>query len=346
MRIAIVNDVRMTVEVLKRIVNSVPDYDVAWVAFDGAEAVQKCSQDVPDLILMDLIMPVMDGVQATKNIMKNTPCAILVVTASVSRNISMVFEAMGFGALDAVSTPVHDLKGPGFGGEDLLKKIERIGSLIGKPPRSIKREQAPLVESRPKKVIMPPLLLIGSSTGGPGALTKILSHFPENHPFATVIIQHVDEEFAPGLARWLGNETSLNVQLAYEGATPKAGLILLAGKNDHLIMTDALTLKYTSRPADIPYHPSVDVFFHSVAQYWPENSMAVILTGMGADGAKGMKVLHDKGWNTIAQHQDSCVVYGMPKAAIEMDAVTQVLSLEQIGPSILSFFDNRKKEKR
>ena len=152
MRIAIVNDVRMTVEMLKRVLTSVPDYELAWVAYDGVEAVEKCAKDVPDLILMDLIMPNMDGVQATKIIMKNSPCSILIVTASVSRNISKVFEAMGFGALDVVSTPVLDLKGPGIGGDDLIKKIELIGSLIGKSAKStVKKHPFSLKQQRKLK---------------------------------------------------------------------------------------------------------------------------------------------------------------------------------------------------
>ena len=188
--------------------------------------------------------------------------------------------------------------------------------------------------------------MIGSSTGGPGALTKILSHFPENHSFATIIIQHVDEEFAPGLARWLSNEVSLNIQIAFDGMQPKKGMILLAGKNDHLILTETKTLKYTPKPVETPYHPSVDVLFNSVVRYWPENSLAVLLTGMGSDGAKGMKSLHDKGWYTIAEHQDSCVVYGMPKAAIELEGVSEVLHLEKIGPAILSYFESRVKREK
>lgn len=339
MRIAIVNDMKMTIEVLKRIVTSVPEYDIAWIAFNGAEAVEKCAADLPDLILMDLIMPVMGGVEATYSIMKNNPCSILIVTSSVSRNTSKVFEAMGYGALDVVSTPVLDLNSNDFTGDQLLKKIETIGKLIGKAPRFGKVEKFHKLrhtESSARKV--PPLLIIGSSTGGPIALAKILSHFPENTSFATIITQHVDEQFAPGLAQWLSTQSSSPVQLAYEGARPLRGSVLLAGKNDHLIMTEALYLSYTPFPKETPFRPSVDVLFNSVAEFWPEHSIAVLLTGMGSDGAKGLKVLHDAGWLTIAEHEESCVVYGMPKAAIELGAASEILRLEEIGPALLSYF--------
>jgi two-component system, chemotaxis family, response regulator WspF len=343
LRIAIVNDIKITVEVMKRIIESVPDYEIAWVAYDGQEAVNKCAADVPDLILMDLIMPIMSGVEATKIIMKNSPCAILIVTASVTRNISKVFEAMGFGALDVVSTPVLDIQKPEFGGIELLRKIERIGNLIGK---TSKKPAPP--KSEPDKMEapgqVPPLLVIGSSTGGPMALSKILSCFPEDMKFGAIIIQHVDEEFAPGLAHWLRSQTSLDVQIAYEGAQPRKGLVLLAGKNDHLILTPKLKLKYTEDPIENNYRPSVDVFFSSVARYWPEKSVAALLTGMGSDGAKGLKELHTKGWYTIAEDESSSIVFGMPRAAIELKAVSSVMPLDEIGPGILTFFESRRKK--
>ena len=130
MRIAIVNDLGLAVEVLRRLVRSVPGYEVAWTAADGVEAVEKCARDCPDLILMDLIMPLMDGAQATRIIMKQSPCAILVVTATVSGNVDKVFAALSAGALDAVATPVFGASGGIDGGEELLRKIEVMGKLI------------------------------------------------------------------------------------------------------------------------------------------------------------------------------------------------------------------------
>jgi two-component system, chemotaxis family, response regulator WspF len=337
MRIAIVNDVKMIVEVLRRVLSKEPSYEIAWVAYNGAEAVEKCALDTPDLILMDLLMPVMGGVEATYAIMKNTPCAILIVTSSVSGNTSKVFEAMGYGALDVVNSPVLGRLDTHHGADEILKKIETIARLIGKAHRTLKKERAhPQAKFIAEEKEVPPLLLIGASTGGPIALAKIVSRLPEKIHLATVIIQHVDEQFAEGLAEWLGEQTSLSVQLAHNESTPTAGKILLAGQNHHLIMTRNLTLKYTVHPIDKPYRPSVDVFFHSVAQHWPQKSIAVLLTGMGKDGARGLKALHDAGWYTIAEHQKSCIVYGMPKAAIEIGAVTDVLPLEQIAPKILA----------
>jgi two-component system response regulator WspF len=338
MRIAIVNDMMMAVEMLRRVVRSVSDYDIAWVARDGAEAVQKCAADPPDLVLMDLIMPVMDGVEATRRIMKATPCAILVVTASVGRNASRVFEAMGFGALDAVSTPALGPHGETKGGEALLAKIAIIGKLLGKAPAG--RPHPPSRVERPLPVRQtPPLAVIGSSTGGPKALAKVLAQLPNKFGAAVVIIQHVDVEFAPGLAEWLDSQTPLKVRLASEGSRPEIGTVMIAGTNDHLILSSDLTLSYTPDPRDYPYRPSVDVFFESVAKRWPGKGIAVLLTGMGKDGASGLLSLRRAGWHTIAQDHKTSVVYGMPKAAAELGAAVETLPIAEIGLTLVNFFD-------
>ncbi len=176
MRIAIVNDLVLAVEVLKKIVLSTNEHEVIWTAQNGMEAVQKSAINTPDLILMDLIMPVMDGVEATEKIMKQSPCAILIVTASVGGNSSKVYEAMGFGALDAVNTPSWGVDGNGDTKSDLLKKIEIIGKLLGKSSHGKKKEE-PKTRFVFEKSPYTPLIVIGSSTGGPNALAKILSYF-------------------------------------------------------------------------------------------------------------------------------------------------------------------------
>ncbi len=337
LRIAIVNDMKLTQELLRRFIHSVPEFEIAWVASNGQEAIDMAAKDTPDLILMDLLMPVLDGVKATKIIMKNTPCAILIVTASLASNSSKIFEAMGFGALDVVMTPIiggpQDLKA----GDELYKKIETISRLLGKAITITPREpKFPTIEKNLKQNKFPPLVVIGSSTGGPFALSTILSQFPSNCPYGFVVIQHVDEKFAPGFASWLGTQIKMPVRIAANGDTVKEGTVLVAGKNDHLVMTSGLFVKYDSKPVDLPFRPSVDVFFQSVALNWPTPSVAVLLTGMGSDGALGMKALFNAGWQTIAEHQSSCVVYGMPKAAVELGAAKEVLLLEIIASSIVS----------
>jgi two-component system response regulator WspF len=341
MRIAIVNDVLLAVEALRRVVTSVPDYMIAWVARHGAEAVEKCTADTPDLILMDLIMPVMDGVEATRQIMAASPCLILVVTATVHGNMAKVFAAMGHGARDVVNTPVLGSDGQVEGGATLLDKIAILGKLLTPEPlQELRRPTRPMAYA--PACHLPPLVAIGASTGGPAALACVLSGLPAHFPAAVVIIQHVDVQFAAGLADWLQAQTALPVRLAQEGCQLEVGSVWLAGTNDHMVLTPQHTLSYTAEPRDSPYRPSVDVFFKSLIKngpaHWPVRAAGVLLTGMGRDGAEGLGVLRRAGWYTMAQDQASSVIYGMPKAAAEVGAAMQILSLEAIASTLVQFF--------
>lgn len=333
MRIALVNDVMMALEALRRVVLGTREHQVAWMAHDGAEAVELCARDRPDLILMDLIMPGMDGIEATRRIMARTPCAIVVVTANVAENSSKVFEAMGAGALDAVNTPVLECPGARAGAQALLAKIETIRRLIGSG-----RARTPT--ALPQRLVRPlarrhdPLVAIGASAGGPAALAKVLAHLPPDFSAPLVIVQHVDVQFAQGLANWLDGQTQLQVRLAQQGDRPEPGTALLAGQDSHLVLASPTRLAYTRTPADCAYRPSIDVFFKSADRFWRGNVVAVVLTGMGRDGAEGLRVLHRNGHHTIAQDQSSSAVYGMPRAAAELRAASEILSLDKIGPRL------------
>lgn len=325
MKIAIVNDTVIAVEALRRVVARVPEYKLVWVAYDGVQAVSKCLADTPDLILMDIIMPSMDGVEATRQIMTQSPCAILLVTASVNRYAAKVFEAMGYGALDAINTPALGNGQQTEGSTGLLNKIATIARLIGKSSQQRSHQPDYYQES------LSPLIIIGSSTGGPQALATILAQFPQDFHAAVVIVQHIDAQFAEGLAMWLDEQIPLSVQLAIPGTSPQPGKILVAGTNHHLVMRSDRTLDYQQQPLDSFYHPSVDVFFKSVATHWKKPGIGILLTGMGRDGAQGLKLLREAGWHTIAQDAKTCIVYGMPKAAVELEAAVEILPLEAIA---------------
>jgi len=332
MRIAIVNDMKMAVEALRHTVESFPGYEVAWVAVNGAEAVQLCAQDVPDLILMDIIMPEMNGVEATRQIMAKSPCAILVVTSSVTQNISLVFQAMGAGALDAVCTPTLGSDGCAKGSEDFLQKIRTIGRLI-----DANRYMSPVPKKKSSHAGSSEkwLIAIGASTGGPAAIAKVISGFPADLQAAVIVIQHVDQSFASGLADWLAQQSPLKVRLAREGDKVEIGTILIAGTNDHLVINNNQTLGYTAEPVGAPYRPSVDVFFGSVLANWRGRTIAALLTGMGKDGAEGLLALRNEGVFTIAQDAETCAVYGMPKAAAELGAAVKILAVDNVAEAIL-----------
>jgi two-component system, chemotaxis family, response regulator WspF len=334
-RIAIVNDMLMAREALRRVIAEVPDCSLAWTARDGAEAVMRCAKDTPELILMDLIMPVMDGVEATRRIMAQAPCAILVVTATVEGHTGKVFEALGAGALDAVQTPVLGAIGQSGAASTLKLKIETIRKLISRNGDR-KHVGGPCWTLRSNSVPINPLVVIGASAGGPAALATILRDLPGDFSAPLVIVQHIDAEFAPSMASWFGGQSALTVCIACERDRPGAGMALIASTADHLIFLDSHTLGYTPEPRDTFYRPSVDVFFESVARHWKGDVVAILLTGMGRDGAKGLKTLRNAGALTIAQNEESCVVYGMPKAAVELDAAVKVLPLESIASCLMN----------
>ena len=326
MRIGIVNDNNMALEALRRIVNSMHGHEVAWLARDGLEAMAKSSDDTPDLILMDLIMPGMDGVEATRHIMQQSPRAILVVTASVESNLALTFEALSAGALDAIKIPEESETD-----QALKKKISDIAKILGKNEPEPKAP-GPMNASNINRNSL--LIGIGASTGGPAAVVEVLSALPASFSAAIVVVVHIDKEFAPGMAEWMNDMVDLPVRPVKEGDRPKAGEVLLAATNEHLILTHEQTLRYTPEPRHTPYRPSVDTFFSSMAKHWHGKAVAVLLTGMGKDGAQGLKAIRDHGWHTIAQDEKSSVVYGMPKAAASIGAAVDILPLNQIGQAL------------
>src|SRR5690349_4230709 len=204
MRIAIVNDLPPAVEAIRRLLLASGEHEIAWVATDREQAVRNCGRDQPELVLMDLLRVGTAGIEATRQIMAQCPCAILIVTDNVTENYAKVFEAMGAGALDAVNAPVLQWPGSRKGPTDLLAKIELLGGLIGARRVSTRSTEArALPHSR--------LIALGSSAGGPAALAKILSYLPGNLASPIVIVQHVDAQFAQGLANWLDDQSPMRV---------------------------------------------------------------------------------------------------------------------------------------
>jgi len=334
-RIGIVNDLQMAVEIMRRAIALEPGLEIAWVASDGEQAVALCARDRPDVVLMDLIMPVMDGVEATRRIMAESPCAIVVVTADVARHTARVFDAMGHGALDAVDTPVVGDADMRTAAAPLLRKIRNIGWLIG---RYGNRPALTPVDTLTPRPTSQRLLVIGASAGGPATLAQLLRDLPLDFPAGIVLVQHVDASFAAGMADWLNDQVLLPVRLVREGERPLPGQILLAGTDDHLHLLADGTLRYTEDPKESLYRPSIDVFFHSVAQHWRGTAVGVLLTGMGQDGARGLKAMRERGCLTIAQDQATSAVYGMPKAAAAMQAAVEIRPLNQIAPRLVQAF--------
>lgn len=337
MRIAIASHSSATIAALRQALALRPAHQIAWVAPDGESAVAACARDTPDLLLLDLILPGLDGVEASRRITAATPCAIVIVTASVSSNTSRVFDAMGQGAVDAVDTPPAMQSDPKTAAAQFLQKIDTLARLVGT------RRFVPTPEMFGDTWVIgrrERLVAIGASAGGPAAIARVLAGLPRDFPAAVVIVQHVDERFAPAMAEWLNRSSALPVRVAQEGERLRAGTALLSGSNDHLVLKSGDRLGYEREPKDQAYRPSVDVFFESVSAKWPGEAVGVLLTGMGRDGARGLKMLRNKGYYTIAQDEATSAVYGMPKAAATLGAAVDVLPLERIAPRLIHTFNH------
>jgi two-component system response regulator WspF len=335
MRIGIVNDSRIACEVLARTVRSLPGFTVLWTAHDGREAIDMCVHELPDIVLMDLIMPNVDGAQATREIMRETPCVILVVTSSVTAHRDKVFEAMGYGALDAVTTPVMGTDGSLQGDEALKQKLKVVSRLVSIP---VPIKVTALAKFRTHAPSHTPILAIGTSTGGPQALGVVLSALPENFPAAVLIVQHMDAHFAPGFAEWLQQHCVLPLRLAHGGEKAAPGTVWLAGRDRHMYINDDGILILSEEPSNLHFRPSIDVLFTNLAECTRLERVGVLLTGMGSDGAEGLLALRSSGAHTIAQDASSSIVYGMPKMAAERSAATEILPLTEIGPRVVRFF--------
>jgi len=348
MRVAIVNDLSIATEALRRLLMEMPGVQIAWTARDGAQAVAAAARDRPDLILMDIVMPVMDGADATRAIMRDCPCPIVVVTASVGANADRVFEALSSGAIDATETPtIGDGAGPA---RDMLRrKIEQVRRLRqSKSPAgaaSVPGSAANAASAAASRPCPPPpgtrsdpglrVALIGVSTGGPQALAAVLSSLPRDFPFAIVAVQHLDAGFVPGLVTWLARETGRQVEPAICGAVARAGVLSIAFGNEHLLLRAGARFGATPDPADAIHRPSVDVLFHSAVTSMLRPFAAALLTGMGHDGADGLLALRRAGWHTIAQDRATSVVWGMPGAAVKLEAATVTLPITQVGPDLM-----------
>jgi two-component system response regulator WspF len=331
-RIGIVNNLSRETEVLLQAVALKPEHHVIWMGKSGADAVELCAKETPDLILMGLLAG-MDGVEATRRIMASAPCAIVIVTGSVEVNTARVFEAMGHGALDVVDLPASGTGNLRDSAAPLLAKIATVSRLIGE--KDALRSAPASGNGSSGSLRQHPLIAIGASAGGPSALAAVLRGLPEGFPASIVVIQHVEAQFAGGMADWLSQQSAMPVMVAREGECPAVGKVLLAGTSDHLALKTANRLGYTPEPRDYLYRPSVDVFFYSVSRLWRGDAVGVLLTGMGSDGALGLKELRNRGHHTIAQDRATSAVYGMPKAAAALNAAVDILPMERIASRLV-----------
>ncbi|MBP1607483.1 MAG: chemotaxis-specific protein-glutamate methylesterase CheB [Acidobacteria bacterium] len=333
MRVAIVHRSASMADLLAGILRCEPEFSVAWRADTAEEAILRCDEDPPDVALVDTALDAPGAIEATRGMTGTSSVQVVLISHHRSSDTRVIFEAMGAGAIDVVESPAVSSVGTLEGAEALVRKLRAAASLAAGKPRSLDIGRA---RSTPGRDVArwPKLVLIGASTGGPSALVTVLGSLPASFDAPIVVVQHVDAQFSGDLADWLRQQVPLPVVLARRGQAPRPGTITLTGTNDDLVMTAARQFAF-SRPVDGSfYHPSVDVFFASVAHHWPIPGVATLLTGIGRDGASGMLALRKKGWHTIAQDQATSVVYGMPRAAAELGAAVEILPVDRISGAL------------
>lgn len=341
--ILIVEDSSVVAMLLKAIFQNEPDMQVVGHAKNGREGVQMAHDLKPNVITMDIRMPVMDGFEATRIIMEDRPIPIVVISSSVDdEELRITFRAVEEGALAVMEKP-RGFTHPDFETirRDLVdtvramaqvKTFRRSKVVFAKvePPK----DMAVLEEVIQKRAQAYELLAIGCSTGGPQVLQKIFSLLPVSFPAPIVVTQHISRGFVGGLVAWVKSNTLLNVKLAEHREVFKAGTIYFAPDDCHLQVTRGpfgLEAQLNHNESCNGFRPSASVMFKSVAQVCQSRAVGLLLTGMGVDGADGLLALRRAGGHTVVQDHQSSVVYGMPGAAIALDAVDQVVELDKLA---------------
>lgn len=333
MHIALAHENAEQIAVLHTLLSEVPGPKIIWSAADEQSLLQHYMENTPDLLLLSVGFSDGNCAALVERLSRGgARCGILLISHSVDADAGIVFQAMGKGAMDVTTMPRSESGDFATQKSELIAKVKSVALLLGHVwTRAPAPPHAPL-EAADGGL---PLVVLGASTGGPAALAEILKYFPVDFPAAVVVIQHVDEHFAVNFANWLSKQTSLNTHIVEHEVRPQAGHVYVAGTGNHMVLNKDGFLCYREQAENLSYRPSVDVFFHSVVQNWPGTVIAVLLTGMGSDGADGLLALRRAGCLTIAQEKSSCAVYGMPRAARELGAATMSLKPDDIAATIV-----------
>jgi two-component system chemotaxis response regulator CheB len=285
---------------------------------------------------MDIHMPVMDGLKATEQIMAYHPTPILIVSTLVKSQMSLAFKAISVGALDTIEKPVSEATSTGH--PELIRKVKSFSKIKVVTHLAGRHREIALspVQARPQPEDLK-IVAIAASTGGPKALSRILRSLPAGYGAGVLLVQHISSGFTDGLADWLNSESQIAVRTAERGDRVEPGVALVAPDDFHMLVVDGGHIRLNRGLPIGGHRPAATVLLTSVAQIYGKNSVGVILTGMGADGAVGIAEIKQAGGKTIAQDGQSCVVFGMPKVAIEMGVVDRVLPVERIAQGIIDF---------
>lgn len=332
-RVLVVDDSTTARRLLVSLCERDPGIRVVGEAADGEEAVKLNERLKPSLILMDVHMPVLDGVEATKQIMREQPTPIIMVTAGTSpADVEAGLSAIRFGALTVLPKPVAPGV-PGFeaGADRLTSMVKALADV------KLIRRRTPTHERGSMKVPRSGgLVAVAASTGGPPAVCRFLQLLPVDLSVPVVVVQHIVEGFLPGLATWLRTEVPFHVEVAFHGQRLEAGTVYLAPDGRHLEVGSDLRVNLTTSPLVEGFRPSASVLFGSLARSLGPDAIAVVLTGMGHDGLQGARLLHNSGGRVLVQDEATSVVYGMPRAVAEAGLADFSAPVEQLAAHVIS----------
>ncbi len=345
-KVLIVDDSAVVRKVLTEELSKYEDIEVVGTAIDPYVAREKIVSLRPDVLTLDLEMPRMDGLSFLSRLMKHFPLPVVVVSSLTPQNSATALRALELGAVEVVSKPGSQFSIPDVH-RQLIRAIRaaasaQVGALKSSGISAGTASETPSVRLSPLHTTHK-VVAIGASTGGTQALEVVLQQMPADAP-GTVIVQHMPEFFTQSFSERLNKVCRMEIREAKDRDDVVPGVVLIAPGNRHMVL-QVSGARYAVRIKDGPpvYHqrPSVDVLFQSVAENAGPNAVGAILTGMGADGAKGLLAMRKAGAHTLAQDEQSCVVFGMPKEAIKLGAAETIVSLQQVAGTILRLVNER-----
>jgi two-component system chemotaxis response regulator CheB len=350
-KVLIVDDSAFMRNALTSMLASDPEISIVGTARDGLEAIEKIASLRPDVVTMDVEIPRMDGITALKHIMEKAPVPVIMVSSLTNEGAKVTLDALDLGAVDFIPKNLSELSVNIVKIKEVLldkiKQIARRGPIrrivrpIDKAAIETKiRELRLAVPQRATGERKTSVVAIGTSTGGPRALQEIITVLPKDFPVPIVIAQHMPPNFTGPFAERLNQLSKIEVKEAQEGDQLKPGLALLAPGRGHMKVVKKRTLEsvvtISENREEFTYRPSVDALILSIAECYPGRALGVILTGMGNDGLKGLTELKRTGGRVFAQNEQTCVVYGMPKAVVDAGLADKVLSLEEMAGEIIN----------
>jgi two-component system, chemotaxis family, protein-glutamate methylesterase/glutaminase len=348
-RVLLVDDSPLDLAILQRIIDPMDGVDIVATASSGREALELIARHLPDVVCTDYMMPEMDGLELTKQIMATHPTPILAVS-SVVDDPESAFPILQAGALDFFPKPMPVPGEEETVRRELAQKLRILSKVyvFRRRPRAASASDAGTCSAPGAAAGLPAgraaitrpaggyrIALVGASTGGPQAVQTILAGLPGDYAIPVCLVQHISAGFVNAFATWLDKTTPLRVRLAKQNERPTPGHVYVAPEDAHLEFGPTGVMRLTSAPLHGGHRPSVTVAFESAAAAFGSRCIAALLTGMGVDGADGMRALADAGAMTLAQNAETCVVYGMPRAAVELGAARHVLSPPAIADTLV-----------